>query len=107
MGAYPLFQQPSRRSLTPIAPAASPTCVALACFTTGILVMIVLLVLTPVFKNMPNSAQGAIIISGVRCPGSYSLTLRAPFRLICKTPLRIVVLLARLIVVARRLHQSL
>lgn len=27
--------------------------------------MIVLLVLTPVFKNMPNNAQGAIIIAAV------------------------------------------
>ena len=31
----------------------------------GLLVMIVLLVLTPVFKYMPNNAQGAIIIAAV------------------------------------------
>jgi uncharacterized protein (DUF2062 family) len=37
----------------------------LAGFVTGILVMVVLLCLTAVFKNMPNAAQGAIIISGV------------------------------------------
>lgn len=31
----------------------------------GVLVMIVLLCLTPVFKNMPQNAQGAVIIAAV------------------------------------------
>ena len=35
------------------------------CSYAGVLVMIVLLVLTPVFKYMPNNAQGAIIIAAV------------------------------------------
>lgn len=37
----------------------------LAGVISGLLVMITLLCLTPVFKNMPNNAQGAIIISAV------------------------------------------
>ena len=35
------------------------------CLFTAILVMMVLLVLTPVFKYMPQNAQGAIVISAV------------------------------------------
>ena len=35
------------------------------CARVGLIVMFTLLVLTPVFKNMPNNAQAAIIISAV------------------------------------------
>lgn len=31
----------------------------------GVIVMIVLLCLTPVFRNMPQNAQGAVIIAAV------------------------------------------
>ena len=38
----------------------------------GVLVMIVLLCLTPVFRNMPQNAQGAIIIAAVIGLFNYS-----------------------------------
>lgn len=37
----------------------------IAGWTGGITVMIVLLWVTPIFKNMPNNAQGAIIMMAV------------------------------------------
>ena len=42
------------------------------CACAAIWVMIVLLVLTPVFKNMPQNAQGAIIIVAVSGLVNYS-----------------------------------
>ena len=38
----------------------------------GVLVMVVLLCLTPVFKNMPQNAQGAVIIAAVIGLFNYS-----------------------------------
>jgi sulfate transporter 4 len=40
-------------------------------FTTGIFIMIVLLVLTPVFTNCPQSVQGAVVIAGVSSLFNY------------------------------------
>ncbi len=44
--------------------ASIATCCGLRLLA-GVLVMIVLLCLTPVFKNMPQNAQGAVIIAAV------------------------------------------
>ena len=47
----------------------TPSCcclpAGLSCFTTGTVVMFVLLFATSWFKNMPKSAQGAIVTSGI------------------------------------------
>ena len=44
----------------------------LAGITSGIVVMFVLLFLTPVFKNMPQNVQGAIVIAAVLGLFNYS-----------------------------------
>ena len=44
----------------------------LAGITSAIVVMFVLLFLTPVFKNMPQNVQGAVVISAVTGLFNYS-----------------------------------
>lgn len=39
--------------------------------TTGLFIMVVLLVLTPVFTNCPQSVQGAVVIAGVSSLFNY------------------------------------
>ena len=65
-GCHRIYQPPTAHC--PPAPCPLPACSAktpLANFATGITILITLLWITPVFTNMSQNVQGAIIIVGV------------------------------------------